>query len=99
METAKIGMQTLEAREGGQCVGDSAQVALTHGHQVEHVPVFRDLGQQRGSSLESRGELPLLDEPTDTPDLGLDARLRGSRLRGRFQRLGRNPGYLFSWNL
>ncbi len=46
-EPAVGGMRRLQPRQGRQRLGRTPQITLADGNHVEHVTVFRHLGQQR----------------------------------------------------
>ena len=64
-------LQALERREG---LRDSAELALAHRHQIQHVAVFRDPGGERLGRLQPLGQLQAFQERSYPPNLQYNRR-------------------------
>jgi hypothetical protein len=81
-ETAVACVERLESEGSAQSVRDLPEVALVDGDEQQDVAIFGDFSEKGLGGREGRGELALLQERPDSPDLRFDAGRR--RLRFYF---------------
>ena len=81
-EAAVTRMDLLESEGRTQSVRDLPEIALVDGDEQQNVAIFGDFSEEGLGGREGRGELALLQERPDSPDLGFDAGWR--RLRFYF---------------